>query len=81
MVLLIAFFGSILTYFVVIKKTSFIALFLLMVLFGFSMIMFAFMMTSLFNKAKVGDCTRTIWVCEQRLETLPSFSRPGSSAA
>eukprot|EP00095_Tigriopus_kingsejongensis_P007733 maker-scaffold200_size264178-snap-gene-0.10 protein:Tk07733 transcript:maker-scaffold200_size264178-snap-gene-0.10-mRNA-1 annotation:"atp-binding cassette sub-family a member 5" len=53
MILFISLIGSVLVYFVVIKSTNFFVLFALMFEFGLSMIMFAFMLTALFSKAKV----------------------------
>ncbi len=53
MVVVIALVGTFILKFIVIRTTDFLALFLIMLIYGFSVIMFAFMLTALFNKAKV----------------------------
>ncbi|XP_059079473.1 cholesterol transporter ABCA5-like isoform X1 [Tigriopus californicus] len=78
MVLIIAIIGSVLVYFVVIKSTNFWVLFVLMFEFGLSMIMFAFMLTSLFSKAKpagiVGGLSTMLLSCLYYLQVFLSGS-------
>lgn len=53
MVVIVALLGTIIMHFVVIGNSNFLVLFILILEFGLSMIMFAFIMTTLFSKAKV----------------------------
>ena len=59
MVLMISLVACILTYFIVIPSSNFLVLFVLMLEFGLSMIMFAFILTAMFSKAKVQGDTQS----------------------
>lgn len=53
MVVIVAVIGTIIMHFIVLGSGNFFVLFMLILEFGLSMIMFAFIMTTLFSKAKV----------------------------
>ena len=52
MVLIVSIFGTIIMHFIVLNQSNFLVLFILILEFGLSMIMFAFIMTTLFSKGK-----------------------------
>ena len=52
MVLIVSLIGTLIMHFIVLDNSNFIILFVLILEFGLSMIMFAFIMTTLFSKAK-----------------------------
>ena len=66
MVIMISLIACLVTYFIVIPSSKFWVIFVLMLEFGLSMIMFAFILTAMFSKAKASSTTSATYTVKMK---------------